>query len=52
MPGYAKPPTYNGENISVSPVGTISSTTLQTAIDEIQTELAEAGVNPFFLSFL
>jgi hypothetical protein len=61
MPGYAKPPTYNGDNITISPVGSISSTTLQSTISELQTDTAatyatiaevaasEAGLNTFLL---
>jgi hypothetical protein len=62
MPGYAKPPTYNGDNIIISPVGSISSTTLQSTISELQTdmaatyatiaEVAGAGFSPILLAGL
>ena len=45
MPGYAKPPTYNGDNITISPVGSISSTTLQSTISATSVQAGMQEIN-------
>jgi hypothetical protein len=38
MPGYAKPPGFNSNNISITPTGNISSTVLQDGIEELDSD--------------
>lgn len=46
MPGYARPIQYNAESVSVTPTGNLTSTNVQSALVELETEYVYSSASP------